>query len=281
MSNTAHDDTNLLAYAHHYEHIANGTTSLFSLALFGKHCGDSREIDWTLPATDDCVRNKTARILTRMGACIYYAPNASVANARRVPRSRLRNRVPIPGVRIFGNRREPGEVVMLEQNEGVVFNPAGCGVIFAEYEYACAGHSGWRSFIDDDRVCNRATAWRMNESVTETVIRAVKGLRHSRGIRVWLRGFIRPEHLRFPLVDNQWAERNAVRLAYIRKHWGSRCIRMEQDGYCLDLAALAAAQFDTLGVRNVDLTHAYLPATGVWTDGTEGAPRNLFVAVRS
>lgn len=270
-----------LGHAHHYEQIARENPA-FTLALMGKRCGAKTEVNWCLEKCQDLsVWQMTREILQDLGASIYYAPNVSTANALRVPRGILRNPVLLSDVRVFGNTREPGDAIMLEPGEGVVMWTGGCGAILAEHETTCVAHAGWRSLVDDDRALNRACAWRLNESVVETVVRSARNLRNPRGMRVWLRMFISHEALRFPLERGEWAEVNRRRLEYVVNRWGAQCVDCTGEDYGIKLPVLAAAQFYELGVRDIDLAHSAIePEAPVWQDGTKGAPRNLTVVVR-
>src|ERR1700730_15140147 len=75
---------------------------LFSIALFGKNFDGANTVNWTLPPQNSETEKRMACVLQALGANLYYAPNTSLCNAQRVPRSVLRDEIPLAeGVRMF------------------------------------------------------------------------------------------------------------------------------------------------------------------------------------
>jgi hypothetical protein len=257
---------------------------LFKVAYFGKNFRGEIDIDWTLPCKDDAAKMRTSMVLRAMGNNLYYAPNTSVCNALRIPRSVMQNRLELePGVRVFGNKYEPGDTITLSSGEGVVSNPAGCGVACAKLgNIYNVSHLSRRSLVCSNRVLNSVEAWRRCESVTETLVRGLGPLAVIREVQVWLRCFIPTRAIPYSLTLEPWANFNRLMREYVSKRWGSGCVTVEDDVFYVDLSLLARVQLEKLGVlsENIDTTEPYISGD-VWLDGRVDAPRNLQVVVKT
>lgn len=250
---------------------------IFLVVCFGKRFRGNFSFDWTITQDNKEVLSNVEEILRALGGK-FYALNTFEGNTRRTPRRLLTTEI-VRGL-LFGNKQCPGDTVVLEQNEGKVLSSAGCGFMLTEGpQSASASHVGWRSLINTSRAHNAPPPWRLDESVTDAVVRGI-GFCHAKDTRVWLRGFIQPRLLPFPLRNSEWAEKNKLLRDFVVSSWGKECVEDRETEFYLRLPILARNQLAAHGVREICTESAYLPADGLWNDGRKGLPRNLSIALR-
>jgi hypothetical protein len=102
------------------------------------------------------------------------------------------------------------------------------------------------------------------------------------GLRVKIFWSIPGHFFRHPFQHPEHGSSNRALYQELRDTYGADCVPVRDDAFYPDLPRIVRAQVVKRGVpeRNVDLTHAYLYGSGVWTDGTAGKPRNLMVIAR-
>lgn len=276
----------ILSHAARYEVIETPEGQpVFTVAYFGKNFGEDTNIDWTLPCENERAMRRVSAVLRAMGPHLYYAPNTSTSNAERVPRSKLLKRLALEDdIRLFGNKTVPGDTLTLERGEGMVNNPAGCGLALAAYRETYNGsHLSRRSLLCINRILNQIP-WRFNESVTGTLMRSLGAPVRPKQVRVWLRCFTPQERIVYSLKkEDRWANTNRLILEYVIRGWGAECVTIRENSFLINLVVLARKQLEKLGVppENIDTEGAFLPDDGtVWLDGAQGTPRNLQVVVK-
>ncbi len=180
----------------------------------------------------------------------------------------------------------PAEGMSLKPGDAGVQSPAGCLTIIM------SRHNS-QGLLAIDPLKAHAGRWsllrprgsnRQHESVCYSMLEklGVDTPYEARDVWVKILWGIRQQNFPHPLADSPYANGNCWLVDYAKHSgWGGGVTVKDHTAY-LDLAYIAQAQLMQRGVpeRQIDLGHALLPTTGVFTQGGAGKPRNLVVIKR-
>jgi hypothetical protein len=293
---TARDQakTNTLIEAPLYRPHENVGPVRFSVIIMGKTFkGGVTDMNWSLKPLqrpEDAMMNRElcsrlAITFGAMGVSRVFAPSPVAFNAAFVRTSSLRTEIKLSSnVSMFRNGAIPADVVTLEPGEAGAFSAGGCPLIVASNgRRLTMAHAGRNCLLDRSLVAG-GPATRVNASVVDTMMTTLRQMGSAEGIKVWVYGSIKPKDYPHKL-HGEHAAFNSAMQDYIAREWGVGGAESVQDSEGVinfDMPKLIRAQFERHGVPRgcVNLHFAYLPDTGVWSDGKKDYPRNLVAIAR-
>ena len=274
--------TPLLAEAHSFQRFTLGNV-LLKARMYSKPFNGSLS---QLASPDLYTRETFSRLLgdihheAQIGKA--FAPNPTKFTDRIIEPSELTMTMPIGKHVLYRNPERPADGVPLKAGEACFISPSSCPttVMVGGDGRALVLHTGRDCLIDRHALENNAPA--PGRRHTSIVFSALHYLGDPEKVRVKVFWSIPPHRFVHDLDSPTHMKVNRRMYEAIFTLWSPDSVPLRGSKFQLDLPKLIRDQCKSRGVpeANIDLTHAYHPPAGTWTDGAKGTPRNLVVISR-